>query len=264
MEKTKAKRKPRARKPRQKSTRTKNPSPSLKAAPEALPEPIPENQQSEPEKTEKRNPFLEGLGNVFSTNPKAENQPSEHADSLSNSGASEAPGTAAETEQVLRAVPDVIGDVQGADAQPGEPDVPGFALPAVIVDESNVRAMLEEFHDWLAAFFESDHWKLTARQSQMLGGPFAGAINSLWAKVKPMLPAMLSGWAESNPSLIGAALVASMVYGPMAATQWKLSRERKTIPIQAKKSAGRVSPGTSTNGNTGIPTATGVIGDMAA
>jgi len=137
----------------------------------------------------------------------------------------------AESERILRGIPESISDA------PAESDAPD-ALPISSAQPGaeEVQAVLEEAFDWLAQKFDSAHWKLTDRQSRMLGRPTAQLLGSLYAKIGTFLPGVLARWCESTPGAMGFLLASGIVIGPKIATQFQVSRARR------QKEAQRVGP----------------------
>jgi len=141
----------------------------------------------------------------------------------------------------LSAVPESIG----ATEQPGGPerltihevgpssDDPIASLMAqVAFEEQDVRDTLEEFFDWLSERYKSDHWKLTERQSRMLGRPASQMMNAVWVKLQTYLPDIIGKWCETTPGATAFILACGLVVVPKVTTQIKLSREKKrTIPV---------------------------------
>lgn len=98
---------------------------------------------------------------------------------------------------------------------------------AITFEEQDVRELLEEGFAWLAEKFESEHWRLTERQSRMIGRPGAQLASSLWMKVCQFLPEWLMRAAETTPGLAGFVLASGIVVGPKVMRQMALSKTRK-------------------------------------
>jgi len=151
----------------------------------------------------------------------------------------------AESERILRGIPESISDAPAesdapdalpiSSAQPGAEAIAGL-MPEIVFDAEEVQAVLEEAFDWLAQKFDSAHWKLTDRQSRMLGRPTAQLLGSLYAKIGTFLPGVLARWCESTPGAMGFLLASGIVIGPKIATQFQVSRARR------QKEAQRVGP----------------------
>lgn len=148
----------------------------------------------------------------------------------SDSSASALPPAA---EAKLNAVPDVIG---GAD--PASPDAAGEVdsitgddisalMAGVAFEEQDVRDLLGEFFEMLASRFESEHWKLTDRQSQLLGKPATILANSLWVKLTQIIPDIIARWCESTPGAVAFLTAAGIVIGPKIMRQIQVSRARR-------------------------------------
>lgn len=138
-----------------------------------------------------------------------------------------------EAAAAFKSVPDFIGEPaaagpgsQGAAPELAAADIRGL-LPEITFDERDVRDVLEEMFESAAERFHSDHWKLTERQSRMLGRPTAQLLGSLWQKVGDFLPDILAGWCESTPGLAGVILAGGIVIGPKVAKQFAIARDRK-------------------------------------
>ncbi len=149
-----------------------------------------------------------------------------------------------EAERILRDVPAAIGDTGGAvelDEEESAAAVsalagmdPAFLQSLISFEESDVRAVLEEGFDFLAQRFDSDHWKLTERQSRMLGRPTAQLLSTLWTKLAFLLPEQLAKCCASTPGLAGFVLTSCIVLGPKIATQWSVFRQRHSLPRASK------------------------------
>jgi hypothetical protein len=122
--------------------------------------------------------------------------------------------------------------------QAGEP-LPPSLLPSIAFSEKRVRAVLTDGFDWLAERFDSDHWKLTDNQADMLSEPTAVLLGSLWSHVQRMLPLWLERWSETTPGLMDFALMAGIVLTPKILTQAAISRRRRhgPVPIDGKRPA---------------------------
>lgn len=134
-----------------------------------------------------------------------------------------------EAEARLDSIPDVIG---GAAASPeavrisessDSADIAAL-LDAVAFEEEDVRETVEEFFDFLAERFRSEHWRLTERQSRMLGRPAAQLANAIWAKLKLRIPDILARWCDSTPGATAFLMAAGIVVVPKVMTQVRLSR----------------------------------------
>ena len=151
-----------------------------------------------------------------------------------------------ESERLLSDIPQTIGDQGGAAETLNEEESaaalgalagmdPAFLQGLISFDESDVRAALEEGFDFLAERFDSGHWKLTERQSRMLGRPTAQLLSTLWTKLSFLLPDQLAKWCASTPGLAGFVLTSAIVIGPKVAQQWSVSRQRRSLPEQPKR-----------------------------
>lgn len=182
-------------------------------------------------KTEQEGNLLSGLGSLFQPQPSS----TESETLLTGSQAEPLPP---ESERILASVPKTIGDDPGADA-PGPVEVPdadpiAALMAQVAFEPQDVQDVIEEFFDFLAERFQSEHWKLTERQSRMLGRPAAQLANSIWRKMQSYIPDILSKWCEDTPGATAFILACGIVIVPKVSTQLALSRER------AKEKAQRV------------------------
>lgn len=154
-----------------------------------------------------------------------------------------------EAERALHAVPDVIGagDTEDAerDAIGFEPDEIRNLIPEIEFDQAEVEAVLEEACAWVAEKRHHEHWKLTERQSRMIGRPTTQLLTSLWSKIGTFLPDFLARWCESTPGLAGAILMGGIVFGPKIAYEIHLSREERAQQprVRATGSSAQPRPG---------------------
>lgn len=140
-----------------------------------------------------------------------------------------------EAEELLRGVPQFIGEAVDEQVEPGASsadvqhiDDPMAALMAqVAFEEQEVKDYLCEFFDRLSDRFDSDHWMLTDRQANLLAKPSAMMANALWAKLMAIMPDILGRWCESTPGASAFLLAVGIVVVPKVTVQVKLSRERK-------------------------------------
>jgi hypothetical protein len=128
-------------------------------------------------------------------------------------------------------MPKTIGESPEEGAIPaaaGQVEDPIAALMAqVAFEEEDVKDTLAEFFDWMSERFKSDHWKLTDRQSRILGRPSAQLLNSIWAKLQDYLPDILARWCETTPGATAFILACGIVVLPKAKKQFTISRERR-------------------------------------
>ena len=199
-----------------------------------LPEPIDvavARVQAKPQ-DEKSSGLLSGLGSLFSDpdNPgKGSISEGPSVDSLSGNAS-----LPLESERLLSHVPERIG---GEADDPGGPaDMPGNNLPAddpiaalmaqVAFEPQDVQDVIEEFFEWLSEHYQSDHWKLSERQSRMLGRPAAQLLNSMWVRLQNYLPDILSKWCEETPGAMAFIMACGIVVAPKVTQQITISRER--------------------------------------
>jgi hypothetical protein len=178
---------------------------------------------------------LFGLGDVFQMRqPEPERSPLLSANGSQSSSSSEPvpdDPLSLEAERLLSGVPSTIGadaDTEGGTSSaPGADDPIAALMAQVAFEEQDVKDTLCEFFDWMAERFESEHWRLTDRQTRMLGRPTSLLLNSLWAKLQTMLPDVLARWCESTPGAMAFMTAAGFAIFPKVMTQVKISRERK-------------------------------------
>jgi hypothetical protein len=147
-----------------------------------------------------------------------------------------------DAERLLKDLPRAVGaEINGVPANDEETAAalgavaaldPAFLQSLISFDEEDVRGVLEEGFDFLAERFDSAHWKLTERQSRMLGRPTAQLLTSVWMKLSYMLPAGLAEWCSKTPGLAAFVLTSSIVIGPKVAQQLAVSRQRSAAPKQ--------------------------------
>ena len=218
---------PKKRAKKQEQRRAKNPAANL-------PEPV-DVQPHVPQLPPKPQGLLSGLGDLFK--PQSQDFGS---DSQPSSTVSPAEALPAESERLLAAVPERIGgeadDPGGPADVPGQDDPIAALMAQVAFEPQDVQDVIEEGFAWLAEHFHSEHWKLTERQSRMLGKPAALLANSLWAKLQAMLPDILGRWCEETPGAAAFILACGIVVVPKVTQQVAISRER------AKERATRVGP----------------------
>lgn len=173
--------------------------------------------------------LLDNVREIFSSPQRSE---PDSQQPLEDSSISEPHGQGPD-QRILAAVPDVIGDGSspaptGAPGDAGQLDDPVAALMAqVAFEEQDVKDQLEELFEWLAERFDSEHWKLTERQSRMLGRPTAQVLNSVWAKLCTLLPDIIARWCESTPGATAFIAACGLVVLPKALKQVAISRERR-------------------------------------
>ncbi len=96
-------------------------------------------------------------------------------------------------------------------------------MPSITFQAEQVRRVLVEGFDWLADRFDSDHWKLTDNQADMLAGPTSALLGGVWSKLAAHLPDML----VAMPGATAFVFAASVVIVPKVGQQMAISRERK-------------------------------------
>lgn len=203
---------------------------------------------------------LDGLLNLFPSQPAAASQPESVASSASSGSLS------ADAQAALDSVPEVIAApvdaaAEGPEAELTSEDVREL-MAQVAFEEQDVRDLLAELFDWLADRFDSDHWKLTERQMRILGGPSFRLANVLWKRLEERLPDILIGWCESTPGAAALIMACGIVVGPKIAKQVRLSRGGKRAqPAQTEldTAMGRKSPAPQPPGSPHIPVAAGII-----
>lgn len=167
-----------------------------------------------------------------------------------NSSGEPKPGEplSAEAESLLAGVPANLGS-ESADPEPGtigadviDPEEIAGLIPEIDFDEGEVREVLEEGFEWMAGFFQSEHWKLTDRQAKMLARPTAQLASTLYGRLAAFLPGFLARWCEETPGAAGVILVGAWVIGPKIAKQVVVSRSRKTLPRAERQAPQPIRP----------------------
>lgn len=128
----------------------------------------------------------------------------------------------------------LLADLAAADDDgPEDGEAPeGAALEpvpesSIEFDAETVREVLEESFGWLADRFDSDHWRLTERQSRMLTRPTTQLLGSVWTHIRRMLLMRLERWSETTPGLMDFALIFGIVVAPKVTKQIAITRERR-------------------------------------
>jgi hypothetical protein len=186
--------------------------------------------------------LLGGIRNLF----QSQSQPSQEPSSdFSNFSTSEP--LSAESERILAGIPTHIGGEADDAGGPGDTaahddDPIAVLMSQVTFEPQDVQDQLEEFFDWLAERFESDHWKLTDRQARMLGRPTAQLLDSVWGKLCGILPDVIARWCASTPGATAFLLAAGLVVVPKVTKQIAISRSRvspkRPVPIQGAAQPG--------------------------
>ena len=166
-----------------------------------------------------------------------------------------------EAERILSGVPNSIGDESGEQEVDGSAgasenaDALAGLMPEIDFDPREVQDVLEEAFDWMADRFDSAHWKLTERQSRMLGKPTAQLLSSLYMKLSNYLPIILADWCDSTPGLMAFILASGVVVGPKIAQQYAVSRERRRMgpkKVQSASARPQTVPPRPQNGPVGV------------
>lgn|GEM_PF-2489908 len=195
---------------------------------------------SSPQEPSQDGGLMNSLGSLFGTgspspsNPTSQPQKGRENPSLIDSSTS--PDLPEEVERKLDAIPDVIGQEgehpsENSSAVMSRDDFSAL-LDMIAFEEQDVRDLLEEAFDWLSEKFESEHWKLSERQSRMLGRPTVMLMNSIWLKLRDRLPDVLLSWCESTPGAAAFITAAGIVIVPKVMTQVSLSKRKKLAPAQ--------------------------------
>lgn len=223
--KTRVQRTPKKRAATRRPRRSKNLPEPIDLATERIVVPQPTQSSASP---------LQAIGNLF--RPKETNQAQPESisqgESLTSSGNSTSDPLSAESERLLDSVPESIGgevdDAGGPAAVSSQvPEDPIAALMAqVAFEEQDVKDTLGELFDWLAERFESDHWRLTDRQTRMLGRPAAQMLNAIWGKLQVYIPDILGKWCEDTPGATAFILACGIVVVPKVTKQVAISRQR--------------------------------------
>lgn len=223
------------RKPASKAKQNPQPKPAISERP--LPPPV-EINAAQPAASDGG---LFGLRSILG-NGSPQNVEAFSAHSAASSTTEPAPGEPlpAESERLVEDIPTAVGETGGAvGRQPtGVSGIPAAESPIdsaflqglISFDAEDVRGVLEEGFDFLAERFDSEHWKLTERQSRMLGRPTTELLTSIWTKLSLLLPDQLAQWCTAMPGLAGFVLTSSIVVGPKIAQQLAVSRQRRAAP----------------------------------
>jgi hypothetical protein len=200
--------------------RKKRRAPSVKP----LPAPVP----VEGTETAAR-PAAVNLEGIFPPNPAASELPSDLSSNLTEPRPGEE--LSPESEAILAGIEGGEADDPGgpADVSP-ERAMLSDMMPVIAFEEADVRAVLEESFEWLAEKFDSGHWKLTERQSRMLGKPTAELLSGLYLRLREFLPDVLLNWCDSTPGLMGVLIAGTIVVAPKVKTQVGLSMQKKRQP----------------------------------
>lgn len=216
--------------PKRRGRPRKNQQPKTKP----LPPPVPV-ESSQPESGE-TDPFQ--LSGMFQPSPSPEGS---KASSATSSETEPRPGQplGPEAEELLSQI--AAADDDDGTEDEGPKDAAAMAAPAapssIVFKPERVRAVLGDSFDWLAEKFDSDHWRLTDNQADMLAEPTAQLLGSAWTHVQRMLPLWLERWSQETPGLMDFVLAFSFVVGPKAAQQFALSRERRRNPKPKQRRA---------------------------
>lgn len=219
--------------------------PPAVASAKPLPPPVPVSGAAEQPASK---PSLFGLDQLFPSNSHPQSAEELPLASEISSVSEPRPGEplGPDAERILRDVPETIGDASRGPSQLNDEESvaaigamaaidPAFLQGLISFDESDVRSVLEEGFEFLADKFDSDHWKLTERQSRMLGRPTAQLLSTLWTKLSFLLPAQLAQWCASTPGLAGFVLTSAIVLSPKVAQQVSVSRKRRAAPNQPRQ-----------------------------
>ena len=214
----------------------KKPGPKLGSKqPANLPPPIEPSQPASPVDQQESNGLLSGLTGLFSS-PKPEASESE---SKTSSIPFPAEHLSPESERLLAAVPDVIGD-DGPEGQALPPLAPGEQgevdeLMQLVGDidfqQEDIQYLAEQLFEMIAEMRQMEHWKLTDRQSKILARPLYRMVNAIWAKLVEKLP----DYVTSIPGLAGTCLALGIVAPPKILKDRSISIERAQT---ARKSVG--------------------------
>jgi hypothetical protein len=257
-------------KKRKAAKRRKRRSPKPTRSSRQLSPSAPEEKNVSPSAEEKPSGMLHSITSLFSDQSPSPSEKDSSLDSMKHSP-TEPVVLPPDTEAQLRSVPDTIGEEledEGADESISSDDVREL-MEMVAFEEEDVKELLEEFHEFLAEYFESDHWKLTDRRSRMLGRPLTLLVNSLWKKLSTIIPDIIARWCESTPGAMAFISACGIVYVPMGLKQVRLSRARRSgdVPKTEPKNEQRKEtetpkrpPAKTAATELGIPSARGVVG----
>lgn len=162
---------------------------------------------------------------------------------------------------MLAGVPGTIGDggeargaVDPTAVSDDAADPVAELMRQVAFEPQDVQDTLAEFFDWIAAKFDSDHWKLSERQARMLGMPLTQVLNTVWAELCRALPGPIARWIESTPGAMKLLIAAGIVLTPKIKQQLSISRERRAL--KKKRDPNRPAPPVSPRpaaGGFGVP-----------
>ena len=130
-------------------------------------------------------------------------------------------------------------------------------MAQVAFEEQDVKDVLCEFFDWLAVKFENDNWKLTDRQSRMLGKPTALLANSMWVKLQSLVPDIIARWCETTPGAMAFLSACGLIVVPKVFNQIKVSRERKAQKQRVREMPSRAAAPARPDFSHGVPSMAG-------
>lgn len=215
---------PAKKKPAKKRKLTKKPRKSKDAAAQLLPPldfPLP-SPKPEPEKPS----LLSGLSSILKGS-KPETAPA----SGNSSTVFPAEPLSVESERLLAAVPDVIGDelpasdpalAPGHNEEQTEVDELLQMVRDIDFQQEDIQYLVEQLFEMIAEWRQMEHWKLTERQSRILGRPLFRMVNVCWAKLVEKLP----DYIVTIPGLAGTCLALGIVATPKILKDRAISTER--------------------------------------
>ena len=153
-----------------------------------------------------------------------------------------------EAERLLSAVPSTITDAAndipqiGANVTPqpgGEAAAMAGVMGSAIVDADDLAGLLTMAFAWVAKWRKCDAYELSPMTALALGKPWAMVINDWYTKYAP---AMLTEWSQTNPGLVKALLVSSVIVGPMIATDMKQGATKNGAASMVREGTSHAAP----------------------
>lgn len=192
------------------------------------------NPQSEPQKES----LLGNLRNKLLGSPS--DSPSK---SQSESGGTISSNLAPDVAAQLAGVPDVIGDSPSGDNLPpidgGSEDVAeGDGVPApdgpTVFKVKFVQKQVVNAFDLMVTWRKKSCWKVEDDDANTIAEPLTDLANSLWPKLKALLPEMIAARCEALPGLLEFLMALAMVAGPKVAADFAMKPDIDTEKAKAK------------------------------
>lgn len=211
------------------------------------------------------------LGSPSESQPES---PKQSESSLAGSSAA----LDAETLARLASVQDVAGDdVSGSSLPPtviGEAgDLPPAADAPTVFKVKFIQGRVVSAFEMAAKFRRKTLWRVDDDDANSIAEPMTELANSLWPKLKALLPEMIAARCEALPGLLETLMAIAMVAGPKMAADFatkpdiseETTKAKLTEVSQSTGAPGRVEvPKTvaekAVDNVLGVPTASGTIG----